>query len=256
MPVLKGGWPVYGIPIGIIMLDCKFPRPVGDVGNAGTFPFPVAYEVLREIIPAELIGGRKPEEVERLLCAARNLERLGVGGILTSCGLLIQYQKELTRAVNIPVASSSLLLLPLIGAMIPAEKKVAVLSSKSLGSPADIAESSGWKEPGRIVVAGLEGCEVFNRSINRQMPPYEMDTEVIYSEVLRVCKHLFAAEQDIAALLLECTNLGPYSGRLRGDLGVPVFDFNQLVQLLQSAVAGCGRTGGCSCRPDGSSLQG
>jgi len=236
MPVLKGGWPVYGIPIGIIMLDCKFPRPIGDVGNAQTFPFPVVFEVLRGLPPAELTAENKPAAVDQLVEAARKLESLGVGAILTSCGLLIRYQKQLIQAVKIPVASSSLLLLPLIGGMISAKKKIAIISSKSLSIPMDMIEACGWRETGRVVVAGLEGCDVFNRSINRQMPPYEMDMEVIYSEVLGVCKNLLLKEAGVAALLLECTNLGPYSGRLRNDIGLPVFDFNQLAYLLQSAV--------------------
>ena len=244
MPVLKGGWPVYGIPLGIIMLDCKFPRPVGDVGNARTFPFPVAYEVLHEVPPVELTTEGKPEAVELLLKAARKLESMGVRAIMTSCGLLIRYQKQLTQAVKIPVASSSLLLLPLIGGIISAEKKIAVISSKISSLPMEVIETSGWRETGRVVIAGLEDCDVFNRSINRQLPPYEMDMEVLYSELLGVCKNLLLREPDVAALLLECTNLGPYSDRLRNDLGLPVFDFNQLAYLLQIAVLGSTNTCG------------
>ncbi len=37
--IINGGYTNYGQSVGIIMLDTKFPRPEGDVGNALTFPF-------------------------------------------------------------------------------------------------------------------------------------------------------------------------------------------------------------------------
>jgi len=54
MPTLAGGSPVYGQEVGIIMLDCTFPRPPGDIGNARSFSFPVRYEVLEGIAAARL----------------------------------------------------------------------------------------------------------------------------------------------------------------------------------------------------------
>jgi hypothetical protein len=30
------GQTIYGMPIGALMLDTRFPRPVGDIGNAAT----------------------------------------------------------------------------------------------------------------------------------------------------------------------------------------------------------------------------
>jgi len=43
MTRVRGGWNQYGFTIGILMLDTRFPRIPGDMGNAATFPFPVRY---------------------------------------------------------------------------------------------------------------------------------------------------------------------------------------------------------------------
>ena len=40
---VRGGFNQYGFTVGILMLDTRFPRIQGDMGNAGTFPFPVRY---------------------------------------------------------------------------------------------------------------------------------------------------------------------------------------------------------------------
>ena len=53
--IARGGKALYGAPLGILMLEAKFPRIPGDMGNAATWPFPVLYRV---------VGGATPERVE------------------------------------------------------------------------------------------------------------------------------------------------------------------------------------------------
>lgn len=43
----KGGKSIYGASVGILMLDARFPRIMGDMGNALTWEFPVHYKVVR-----------------------------------------------------------------------------------------------------------------------------------------------------------------------------------------------------------------
>ncbi|MDD9924879.1 MAG: aspartate/glutamate racemase family protein, partial [Rhodospirillaceae bacterium] len=45
--IATGGKSVYGARLGILMLETRFPRIPGDVGNATTFPFPVLYKVVQ-----------------------------------------------------------------------------------------------------------------------------------------------------------------------------------------------------------------
>ena len=45
--IATGGKSVYGARLGILMLETRFPRIPGDVGNAATFPFPVLYKVVQ-----------------------------------------------------------------------------------------------------------------------------------------------------------------------------------------------------------------
>ena len=49
--------------LGILMLNTRFPRPPGDIGNPETWPFPVRYEVVVYDIVSLitwLYGGHRP----------------------------------------------------------------------------------------------------------------------------------------------------------------------------------------------------
>jgi hypothetical protein len=41
--IAHGGKGLYGSRVGILMLETKFPRIPGDMGNGQTWPFPVLY---------------------------------------------------------------------------------------------------------------------------------------------------------------------------------------------------------------------
>src|SRR5205823_10221449 len=45
--IATGGKAIYGAPLGILMLEARFPRIPGDMGNAQTWPFPVLYKVIK-----------------------------------------------------------------------------------------------------------------------------------------------------------------------------------------------------------------
>jgi hypothetical protein len=53
---VQGGQNLYGFSVGILTLDTRFPRIVGDVGNAMTFDFPVRYH---------RVAGASPDRVVR-----------------------------------------------------------------------------------------------------------------------------------------------------------------------------------------------
>ena len=54
-PIAQGGRAIYGAPLGILMLDARFPRIPGDMGNATTWPFPVLYRVVRGASPEKVV---------------------------------------------------------------------------------------------------------------------------------------------------------------------------------------------------------
>jgi hypothetical protein len=235
MYLLRGEFPVYGVSLGIIMLDCKFPRPIGDIGNASTFPYPVQYEVLEGVPSSDLIYEGEEAAIDSLIEAAKRLERRGVRAILTSCGLLIRYQELLAQRVKIPVATSSLLFLPFLGTLIPKNRKIGIITADVAALNHEILRQAGWTQMDRIVIKGMEGCDHFKKSIMEPSAPFELDTKRLCEETLSVGRQLMSEESGIGVLLLECTNLAPYSGELRRCLSIPVYDVTQLAYLLHAS---------------------
>src|SRR5438067_6977945 len=88
MAIVRGGRTTYGESIGILMLDTRFPRIPGDVGNATTFDFPVRFKVVRGASQRRIILEGDLSLLQPFVDGARELEAEGVRAITTSCGFL------------------------------------------------------------------------------------------------------------------------------------------------------------------------
>ena len=117
--IARGGKAVYGAAVGILILEARFPRIPGDVGNAVTWPFPVLYKVVRGASPERVVRRRAEGLLEAFVEGARELVAQGADGIVTNCGFLSLIQDELAAACGVPVAASSLMQAPLIERLLP-----------------------------------------------------------------------------------------------------------------------------------------
>ncbi|MCC6179529.1 MAG: aspartate/glutamate racemase family protein [Chloroflexi bacterium] len=234
MTVVQGGHPFEGVPVGVLLLDTRFPRPPGDIGNAETFDFPVLYEVVEQATPTRVVVDAASGLVDAFCEAARRLEAAGVGAIATSCGFLALHQQALAAAVAVPVFTSSLLQVPTVLASLGPARKVGVLAFKGDSLTREHFLGVGVPSLERVVVGGLEGAPSFFRPIVENCGP--MDLAAVESEVVAVAVGLVERHPDIGALVLECTNLPPYSAAIQRATGLPVWDAIALVRWAQQAV--------------------
>jgi len=228
----KGGKNVYGAAVGILMLESKFPRIPGDVGNAGTWPFPVLYRVVPEASPARVVKSNAEGLLDGFLEGARELVRTGADGITTNCGFLSLFQEELSEAAGVPVAASGLMQVPWVQALLPPGKRVGVLtvSAATLGDE-HLARAG---VPAGTPVGGTDGGREFSRAILGD--EMELDVELARQDMLAAGRKLLADHADIGAIVLECTNMVPYSADLADDLGLPVYDFYSFVTWFQAGL--------------------
>src|SRR3954462_12649647 len=89
--IARGGKAVFGARLGILMLEARFPRIPGDMGNATTWPFPVLYRVVAGASPERVVTRKAEGLLDAFRDAAADLVRLGADGITTNCGFLSLY---------------------------------------------------------------------------------------------------------------------------------------------------------------------
>ena len=71
MTVFEGGRNVYGFQVGVLMLETRFARIPGDIGNASTWPFPVLYRVVPGATPTRVVTEAEPNLIEPSAAGAR-----------------------------------------------------------------------------------------------------------------------------------------------------------------------------------------
>ena len=232
---MTGGTTNYGEDVGILMLDTRFPRPPGDIGNALSFDFPVRYKTVKGAFQ-EMIMKHEPEPqlIEPFIEAARELEREGVRAITTSCGFLAPFQKELAAAVGIPVLASALLQAPLIHAMLPPTKRIGVFTERAGYMNERHFNGVGWSTDDIPVhVKGMKDDAVFPTVYI--CDGSELDTDVLIAEMVEMTEEFTEECPDAGAILFECTNMCPFSAHVAQVSGLPVFDVNTLINLFHRA---------------------
>ncbi len=232
---VRGGKNLYGIPIGILMLDTVFPRIPGDIGYAGTFPFPVLYHRVRNASPTRVVREGDVALLEGFIEGARALEASGVLAITTGCGFLVLFQRQLSEAVRIPVFSSPLLMVPLVSRSLGPDRVVGILTvdSGSLG-PRHLA-AAGISEDIPIVIAGMEKGRAFTPVLLDN--ELELDVDAARQEHVEVARDLVERHPEVGAIVLECANMPPYAAAIREATGRPVFDITTLIRAVHASLS-------------------
>jgi hypothetical protein len=206
--------------LGVLMLDTRFPRPLGDIGHPDSFGIPVRQKVVSGAWPDKVVASAATLRASGLLntfCAhAIALEREGAKAITTSCGFLVLLQRELQDAVAIPVVTSSLLQLP---ELLERQQQVGVLtiSAAHLGEEHLLAAGVPMKRLGDIVVQGMDPAGEFARAILGNCDTLDFDQAS--EDVVRAALALKARAPGLRTVVLECTNMPPYAQAVRDATG-------------------------------------
>lgn len=225
-----------GIDIGVMLLDNSLPRPRGDVGNAQTFDYPVAYDVIEDADTTRVIEENAVGLVENSISSARRLLKLGVRAIATCCGFLAIHQRALAEELNVPIATSSLMQIPLVIRTLRSDQKVAVVAVNASTLTTDHFHSAGLSHEDlqRITLVGLEDTAHFYPMIIGDLT--ELDTDTACAEIVDATAEAVAADPSIGAFVFECTNLPPYADAVRRATSRPVWDATALIAWLKMGV--------------------
>ncbi len=228
-------------PLGILCWEGgQVPRALeqleglaGNSTNRATYDFPVMMRRVRGANIRTILESPDRSVLETMIGEIRDMVRLGVRAITTSCGFNAIFQEEMARAAGVPVFASSLLQVPL-ALRISGGRPVAVITAKKGALRREHFAASGIPEGAPVRIFGLEECPQWGRIFTD--PEGEVDLEEVRREVAGTALRAVGEVPDLGAFVLECTDLPPFSEEIRRRTGVPVFDFVTLVRHVASTL--------------------
>jgi hypothetical protein len=218
------------MPLGVLMLDTRFTRFPGDIGNPLSYDTGVLFEVVRGATVDKVVPAKAPPLIDDFVAAGNRLIERGATAITTGCGFLVLNQAELSRRLSVPVATSALLLIPSLMKLLPAGKRLGVLTFSSADlTPAHFAAAGA---PTDTPVEGVTQDGVFQSAIYER--PCEDSVAAREAEVVAAARRLLARHPDIGAILFECTNFPPHRAAVEQATGLPVYDVFTLIGVLRT----------------------
>ena len=223
-------------PLGVVMLETRFPRFAGDIGNPRGWNFPILRETAKgasaRLVVCEPDGDGGARARQAVIRAARALARRGVCGIATSCGLLAPMQSEIAAATGLPCAASPLLQTAAAQATLPPGRRAAILTISTAALRASVRRAA--KMPPRCPIAEPPPDGVFARAILEDRPT--MDFAAARAEIEQTARAL-ARRPGVGAIVLECSNLEPHADAIARATGLPVFGMGSFLAWFYAALA-------------------
>jgi Asp/Glu/hydantoin racemase len=192
----------------------------------------VLYRVVRGASPERVVRQRAEGLLEAFLAAARELVALGADGITTNCGFLSLFQAELAAACAVPVATSSLMQVPLVQATLPPGRRVGVITVDGRSLTRDHLAAAG-APPDTPFIGTEAGAELTRVLIGDEE---RLDAAAAERDMLEAGRALLQRHPEIGAIVLECTNMAPYAAAMRREVGVPVHDIYGFISWFHAAL--------------------
>jgi hypothetical protein len=231
---IRKGQVIAGYTIGILLLDVWYPLLPGNVVNASTYRYPVRHKMIPGASQARVHGG-DPTLLDDIIKAGRELEMDGVRAIVGACGYLAHFQTEAAAAFNVPTYLSSMVQVPFIKARLKPDEKIGVLCADGHSITPELLKKVGVADPGICVVKGLGEMPEFSAILKSDCGHF--DNKKLCQEVVSGAVQLVRENQDIGAILLECSDMPPYAAAVQRAVNLPVFDFITMINWVHNSVA-------------------
>lgn len=229
----QGGKNFYGASVGILMLETQFPRIVGDIGNAGTWPFPVLVKRVDGASLDLVVNQKAAGLLDAFTQAGKELIALGADGITTSCGFMALYQQQLAERLAVPVATSSLLQVSFVNQLLSHDKCCGIITVKREALTNEHLQGVGV--PLNTPIQGTEDGNEFTRAVLGDES--QLNTKLAEKDLIRAAQSLIKTYPQVGAIVLECTNMAPYAQAIQQATGCPVYSIYSLIQWFHAGLS-------------------
>lgn len=217
--------------LGILELENRPITLPGALCAPGSFPFPVKRLTVPGATSKSVVNGDETLK-DAYIRTAHTLATEGATAITTNCGFSAIYQNDVAAAVSVPVALSSLLLVPFMARTLPPGRKIGILTFDANKLEERHFAAAGWSSKDiDIAVIGIEGSETW-RQLSDPIP--DASSKLILDDVTKAANTLRRREPTVGAFLFECAGFTLASSTVRRETGLPVCDFVNLGNMIAS----------------------
>ena len=225
------------VSLGILRLDYDYPPSPGDIDCPDSFDYDVYYRVIPGLTFSMCQSGNIPESIQqRIVEAVWWLNDMNVNGITGDCGFMIHIQELVCKHTTKPVFMSSLVQLPTIVKAYDKHKKVAIFTANgaSLQNMKDLIYELCDVDVNdeRFIFVGCEDVCGFEAVALGE----KVNTKLVEPNIVAKSLEILKKDADVACILMECTELPPYSDAVRKETGLPVFDSITCADYFMSSV--------------------
>lgn len=224
---------IAGYSVGIIYIeDVYYPFVPGNVVNAHTYDFPVRLAPVPNLGIDRLFSGDDTIADDIIRLGQHMIEKEGIRAMSSACGFFGNFHSEVAEALDIPVALSTLVMAPWIRSMIKPSQKIGVLTADAKSLTQKLFNSCRVEDPGQLIIKDLRHAPEFSAILEYRG---HFDNEIVRQEVTGKALELLEENEDIGAILLECSDMPPYAYSVQAATQLPVFDFITLINFLHKA---------------------
>lgn len=206
-------------------LDYNYPPAAGDIDCPGSYDYDILFRAVPGLSFEMAQSGKMTPDVSKEFDGAiRWLESRGASGITGDCGFMMAFQSQARKIANIPCFMSSMIQCPLVSVAFDKYDKIMICTanSETLKPQKDnLLNNCGFDvDEDRFKIFGFQDVPGFDAVAKGE----KVDVERVTPGILKVVKEKLKLFPSIRAIILECTELPPYSDALRKETGLPVFD--------------------------------
>lgn len=209
------------------------------LADADRYEFEFIEEVIAGGTNKALVHGAS-EMSSACASAAKRLADRGADLVVGECGFTVRYKAAMGTAANVPVAVSSLQLLPLLSTLLMRNQKIGVMTFEAAHLSTDVFQAAwpGYR-PDAVLVDDISDTETWRQTYAADDDNSVIrDVDVMRRDVLEAGRRLMRKDHAIQFVLLECTIMFPFAHQLHAELGVPVFQLSHLTNMIMSSIVG------------------
>ena len=221
-------WEKGGNPKGLQQLEAL----PGNSVNPDTYPFPVIFKRVKGANYDSVLHNPTNDLLDAMVIEGMAMVKQGVRAIITSCGFNAIFQKKLSKAMPVPVFTSTLMQIPFILSSLGSKKLAVITASKKALKPEHF-RAVGLKDLSRIQIYGMDEQPEWGKI--HLTPDHPLSLEIISDEVVSLAEIAQKQTPKLGAVLLECTDLPPFANAIRKKIGLPVFDLPTMITLIRAS---------------------